>query len=98
MLQCLKKAFGHLYIFPLNPIVNTSFNIQCCGNKMHRIVIDMMLSHYLRLRLSLRMKDKCIRLGSFVLDMDQDFKKVFEHLVLPLYFNGSKCPKTFVKS
>ena len=38
---------------PLDPLVNKSCNIERCGNKMHQLVENMMLSQYLEFKLSL---------------------------------------------
>ena len=40
-------------VFPLAPIVNKSYKIECCGNKMLQIVPNMMLYQYLQLKLNL---------------------------------------------
>ena len=38
------KSFRTAGVFPLNPIVNKSCKIECCGNKMHQIVQNMILT------------------------------------------------------
>ena len=50
-----KKMFRQLHVFPLNHILNMnkSCNLQCSGNKMHWIVANMMLFHYLHVKLTL---------------------------------------------
>ena len=47
------KSFRTPRDFPLNPIVNKSYKIECCGNKMHKIVQNMILTRGLELKLSL---------------------------------------------
>ena len=37
---------------PLDPMANKTCNIECCGNKINQIVINM-LSQYLEVKLSL---------------------------------------------
>ena len=39
--------------FPLDPMVNSSWNIERGGKKMHQTAADMMLSQYLQLKLNL---------------------------------------------
>ena len=55
ILISFKIVFGQSHVFPLNPIVNMnkSCNLQCSGNKMHWIVANMMLFHYLHVKLTL---------------------------------------------
>ena len=33
-------------VFPLDPIVNKSSNIECCCNKMHQTITTMIVSYY----------------------------------------------------
>ena len=39
----VSKIIGPLEFFPLDPIVNMSCNVECCGKKMQQIVANMML-------------------------------------------------------
>ena len=41
--SALKRCFDT----GMNPIVNKSCNLACCGNEVHQIVMNMMLSQYL---------------------------------------------------
>ena len=43
-LQSPSEMLDPLDVFPLNPIVNKSHNIECCGNKMTQIVANMIVS------------------------------------------------------
>ena len=47
------KSFRTPRVCPLNAIVNKSCKIECCGNKMHQIIQNMILSWSLELKLSL---------------------------------------------
>ena len=58
------------HVFPLNPIVNKSCNIECCGNKMHQIVANMNVDILIcTTQTKSDVKDNYIRLASFILDM-----------------------------
>ena len=46
------KSFRTPRFFPLNPIVNKSCKIECCGNKMNQIIQNTILSQGLELKLS----------------------------------------------
>ena len=49
-----QKGFRTLARFPSNPIVNKSWNLECCGNNMYRISANMMFFFpYLQLKLTL---------------------------------------------
>ena len=52
-LHWVPQLFELLEFSPFNPIVNKSCQIECCGNKMHQIVQNMILSQGLELKLSL---------------------------------------------
>ena len=52
-LQLRLKVWAFSNFFPLNPTVNKLCKIECCGNKVHQIIKDMMLSQGLELKLSL---------------------------------------------
>ena len=45
------KSFWTPRFFPLNGMVNKSCRIECCGNKMHQIVQNMILTLGLELTL-----------------------------------------------
>ena len=47
------KSFRTPRVCPLNPIVNKSCKIECCGNKMQQIVQNMILTCGIELKLSL---------------------------------------------
>ena len=47
------RIIGPPEFLPLDPMVNKSCNIECCGNEMHQIIATMMLSQYFELKLSL---------------------------------------------
>ena len=47
----VSKIIGPPEFSLLNPIVNKSCNTERCGNKMHQIITNMMLSQYLQLQL-----------------------------------------------
>ena len=46
-IQCTKKVSGHLHISHYR--VNKSCNLECCGNKIYWIVVNMMSSQHLQL-------------------------------------------------
>ena len=48
-LQLASEILDPPGIFPLNPIVSKSCNIESCGNKMHQIIANLIVSEYLQL-------------------------------------------------
>ena len=50
--QLASDVFNPLDVFPLTPIVNKSFNIECSVNKMLQIIQNLMVSQGLVLELS----------------------------------------------
>ena len=50
------KIIGPPEFLPWDPMVNESHYIECCGNKMHQIVPNIMLYQYLELKRTLLRK------------------------------------------
>ena len=67
-LQLASEIWDPLEISPLNPIVEKSCNIECCSNKMHLIVANVIVSKNDMSTKSIE-KDNYVRFASFILDM-----------------------------
>ena len=85
-LQWVPQLFEHLEFFH----ANKSCKIECCGNKMHQIVQNMILSQGLELKLSLLWRTTI----SGQHPLFYRWEKVYEPL-LPLKYNGSGVSHSF---
>ena len=85
-IQWVPQLFERLEIF----CVNKSWKIECCGNKTHQIIQNMILSQCLELKLSILWKTT-ISGGH---PLFYRWENVCETLP-PLYFNGKRGSDTF---
>ena len=87
------QKFSDTWSFPIEFCSKQSCKIECCGNKMHQIVQNMILTWGLEFKLCLLLRTTISRQYSLFYRC----KKVCAPL-LPLYFDGAEVQPTFFPS